>query len=298
MTLALSSHVHLGRPLSAHGLALVPLFPATPPVPFADLAQAVADDRASVEEEEAPTVPSLRVRNKADQALLVVEGALLIGGLQDRICGRPTWLPARSDGSVPVHCVEARRWQRRGGAGAGFRAERADVGLRHARLQQRADQGATWRLVAERRRQAGLADESGSIGEVWDMAAVERLAGGLDLPWGACGVVVAWSHVGVSRWPLIEWYASPSAFRAAWPGLRRSMLGAHLARVPHGTGAPAPRVALSDVALLLAKVDRPATVESHGAGPGAVASRFQRGCMEGWATRVGERLVHVGAVRA
>ena len=25
MTLALSSHVHLGRPLSAHGLALVPL---------------------------------------------------------------------------------------------------------------------------------------------------------------------------------------------------------------------------------------------------------------------------------
>ncbi len=300
MTFDLSAHVHLGRPLSVHGIALVPLFPAVVPLSFADLAQAVEQGAATVEELAAPTVPALQLQNRGELPLLVTEGSLLIGGMQDRISKRPAWVPPRGQAEVPVQCVEASRWQRRDTAPRGFRAERADIGLRHARMQRPDDQGETWRLVAERRRRAGLADGGGSVHEARQALAVEQRADDMLLPWGACGVVASWAHPGVSRFPMIEWFACPAAFRASWPALRRGLLEAHLERVRAG-GRPrvqAPWVQLSEVAQLLAKVDQPATVERHPAGPEAVALHFRRGCMVGWATRVEDRLVHLGAVRS
>jgi hypothetical protein len=117
------------------------------------------------------------------------------------------------------------------------------------------------------------------------------MANDIKMPWGASGVVVAWSKKPRSRWPLVEWYGDPTAFRAAWPGLLRSVLD------PDDMDAKAPWVRLSDVASLLSKLDKPFSSEEHPAGVSATTVRFTRNKMHGWATRVGERLVHVGAVR-
>lgn len=298
MTMNLSAHVHLGRPFSIHGLALVPLFPALPPVPHDDVGQAVEAGRARVEERASPTVSALCVKNIGPVPLLVPEGSLLIGGMQDRISLRPAWIPARTEGTVPVQCVEARRWKYGAGPGAGFRASRADPGLRHARMQGQNDQQRTWALVAERRRSAGLSDEGGSVHELRQRYGVEELARDLALPWGASGVVVAWGHAGPSRFPLIEWSASPEAFRASWPALGQAVLDSHLERQrSEKTSSQPPWVRLSDIAALLAKIDHPAEVHPHEVGPEAQALCFRRGSMVGWATKVSSQLVHVGAVR-
>ena len=122
-------------------------------------------------------------------------------------------------------------------------------------------------------------------------SAVEQMASDVTMSWGACGVVVAWSRKGKSRFPLLEWYSEPSAFRAAWSSLLRSVLD------PADLGKPGPTIRLSDIENLVGKVDAPTTSEESQAGDGVTNVRFNRGKMYGWAMRHQRRLVHVCALR-
>ncbi|MFT7521361.1 MAG: hypothetical protein ACI9MC_003512, partial [Kiritimatiellia bacterium] len=66
MFVDLPAHVHLGQPVSALGLALVPLFPRLQPTPFLDAADAVERGVLIVEERADEAVPSLSVLNVGD----------------------------------------------------------------------------------------------------------------------------------------------------------------------------------------------------------------------------------------
>ena len=55
-------------------------------------------------------VPTLRVRNRSDDPVVVFEGSVFEGGLQTRTLTRTSLIPAAAETEVPVVCVEASRW--------------------------------------------------------------------------------------------------------------------------------------------------------------------------------------------
>jgi len=56
------------------------------------------------------SVPALKVTNRADQPVLLLDGEELIGSKQNRVLNISVLVPARSDLVIPVSCVEAGRW--------------------------------------------------------------------------------------------------------------------------------------------------------------------------------------------
>src|SRR4051794_25416537 len=77
-------------------------------------AQAVTSARARAAEslaiEETGTVALLRVRNRANEPLLVPSDMVLAGGRQTRVVERSVIVPALGDVGLPARCVERKRW--------------------------------------------------------------------------------------------------------------------------------------------------------------------------------------------
>jgi hypothetical protein len=66
----------------------------------------------SIEEiDEAGAVGELRVTNRANTPVLLVEGEVLLGMKQTRVLNLTILVPAQTNLSVPVSCVEAGRWR-------------------------------------------------------------------------------------------------------------------------------------------------------------------------------------------
>ena len=81
-------------------------------------------DLLEVGELEQEQVPTLRVRNRSEDAVVVFEGNVFEGGLQTRTLTKTTLIPAAAATDVPVVCVEASRW--------GGNTRRHQVGTRMA----------------------------------------------------------------------------------------------------------------------------------------------------------------------
>jgi hypothetical protein len=304
MSIDLMQHVHLGRPVSALGLAFVPLFNVQPEVAFVDGVDAVATGDLLVREAESPTVPSVSVTNVGQQAALLAEGCVLVGGLQDRVTARPVWVEPGGVTTVPVHCVEQARWGLRAGHAGAFRAERVPLAYAERGFTGERQQGATWGLVEELRRARGQSAD-GSLAEVRDGDALDALAAELVLPWSASGVVVYWGHPNGTSWPVVQWFACAAAFRGAWPSLRRVVLEAHLERCARrGIGvrsAVAPRLQLTQVPERVSKVGEAPVKDVELVGPRVEAQRLHRRGTStelwGWRTVREGALVQVGVVR-
>ncbi len=111
---------------------------------------------AEVSELDDPSVPSLKVTNLADVPVLFVEGQTLLGGAQNRTMNVTVLVPAKSQTSVPVSCVEAHRWNTRTG-----RAYRPDSKVAPGSLRSAKIGGLDYRREAARMR-------SSDQGQVWD----------------------------------------------------------------------------------------------------------------------------------
>jgi len=108
--------LEIGQAAVAGNLALLPLIAgrhsaADPPHYFL-YQQAQDAGLVSVEEvSEAGSVGTLRVANRADRPVLMVEGEVLLGMKQTRVLNITILVPAMSVLKVPVSCVESGRWQ-------------------------------------------------------------------------------------------------------------------------------------------------------------------------------------------
>lgn len=77
----------------------------------------VLDDALSLrlveitEVSEQGSVPDLRVLNKGAQAVLIVDGEELVGAKQNRVVNLTILVPASTELTIPVSCVEAGRWR-------------------------------------------------------------------------------------------------------------------------------------------------------------------------------------------
>jgi hypothetical protein len=122
--------------------------------------EAISKGNAKITETtEGGEVPFLKIENKGDCPILILEGEELVGGKQNRVVNTTVVVLAGSTLEIPVSCMEAGRWDyRRKDFDSGealFRAKSRAVQKESvmaslcADLSYRSDQGAVWNEVRQ-----------------------------------------------------------------------------------------------------------------------------------------------------
>lgn len=102
----------LGNPQTHENLTIFPLLDEVQEgVAYLALKEAFEMDLVEVEEvSEGGSVPNLKIRNKAPQPVLLVDGEELKGAKQNRIVNTSLLIAAESEEVIPVSCTEQGRW--------------------------------------------------------------------------------------------------------------------------------------------------------------------------------------------
>ncbi|MGS0688118.1 ARPP-1 family domain-containing protein [Nakamurella sp. GG22] len=99
--------LHVGRGTHREGLTVFPIWQE----PTGGRAVAIADDHlVRVGELADPAVPFLQVTVVVTTPVLVLDGDVLTGGLQDRVAIGSTLLAGGTTTVINVRCVEQERW--------------------------------------------------------------------------------------------------------------------------------------------------------------------------------------------
>ena len=108
----LRGRAKLGDPTRHGSLTVYPLLARREPtVPHVLLDEALARGLVEVTEVDAGgSVPRLRVRNRGDRPVLIVEGTELRGGKQNRVANATVLVPAGVEAALPATCIERGRW--------------------------------------------------------------------------------------------------------------------------------------------------------------------------------------------
>jgi hypothetical protein len=125
------------------------------PVDFLTLDNALAIGALTVSEiSEGGSVPELKVVNKSDQKILLVDGEELVGAKQNRVLNATILIAPKSETNIPVSCVEQGRWSYRS-KHFGSQSRSMSANLRNQKSQTvtmnlregrefRSDQGVVW----------------------------------------------------------------------------------------------------------------------------------------------------------
>lgn len=103
----------LGKPQVFRNLCVIPIFGTELPHQiYTSLTDALAKGDVEVTEiGEGGSVPELKVINKGEVPVIIVDGEELIGAKQNRIVNTSILLAAHSELMIPVSCTESGRWQ-------------------------------------------------------------------------------------------------------------------------------------------------------------------------------------------
>ena len=101
-----------GEPVEFHRLKIMPiLVDEDRKLPFVDLDEALKQGFIVITEvSEGGSVPDLHVANKAEADVIILDGEELIGAKQNRIVNTTIVVPATTSITIPVSCVQQRRW--------------------------------------------------------------------------------------------------------------------------------------------------------------------------------------------
>ena len=104
-------------------------------VDFMTLDEALDSGALTITEmDESGSVPELRVTNRSDQKVLMLDGEELVGAKQNRVLNVTVLIAPQSETVIPVSCVEQGRWSYRSGEFASARrAMSADLKKKKAR---------------------------------------------------------------------------------------------------------------------------------------------------------------------
>jgi len=293
--------VNIGEPAAAGGLKVFPLYPLRPAaVTVQLLADAVAHNDATVAEDahaEGPWYRRVVVENHGRVALLVRDGDLLLGGMQDRTAERTCIVPPQAKVVIPALCVEQRRSQYAGREDFGVSRTSADPELRSMRIfasvRHQPLQDMTWNMVGKRRESAGIADRGGSLLEVEERVGkrLEESEAALPPVYLACGVAIAWARNRGAPSLHVEVFADAAACAAAWPGLVRA---AAQGTCPDAKG---PRVSRTELRKLFREAGRAAFEVAPEVGVGNL-QRAQFGAGVATILSLEGRLVHASLFAA
>lgn len=151
-------------------------------------------DRGLVQVEEVDAggrVAECRVKSSADERLLLVEGEEIRGAKQNRILNDTILLGARFDGTVPVSCVERKRWSARSETFAkGGRASSSMLRVLKSSVTRSlragapaaSDQAAVWREAADCLSASRVGSPTECLSDAYDVRReeIEALARRLD----------------------------------------------------------------------------------------------------------------------
>jgi hypothetical protein len=123
-------------------------------------------------------VPELKLANKSDRRVLILDGEELVGAKQNRIVNTTILVEASAVTVIPVSCVEAGRWSYNSGSfqseervlSAGMRAMKSGhvhESVRASR-QFRSDQGALWQEIEAKARRRHAVSPSMAMSEIYE----------------------------------------------------------------------------------------------------------------------------------
>ena len=161
--------VRIEGPYSDRGLTVYTLTTHAPEsaANYLTLDEGVASGQILIQEIRDGSVPTLQLRNVSDRWAFLMSGELVEGGKQNRTVRSDMLVPPNGTAwvNLPVWCVEQHRWRGESGKfGSGNASAPNSV---RAGLNQDADQGETWRRVAESTRAAGVQSPTGNVAALY-----------------------------------------------------------------------------------------------------------------------------------
>src|SRR5512142_1737990 len=97
--------VTVGEGKSFGSITLFPIFSSSiSPLRYRVLSEALADGSVVVTEKPSAQVPELRLVNRSDSMVLVLDGEEVVGGRQNRIVNASVLIGAHSEVPLPVTC--------------------------------------------------------------------------------------------------------------------------------------------------------------------------------------------------
>lgn len=102
----------MGEALVFNRLKIMPIFvDEDRKLPFVDLEEALKKGFVVISEvSEGGSVPDLEVTNQSESDVIILDGEELIGAKQNRIVNTTIVVPATTSITIPVSCVQQRRW--------------------------------------------------------------------------------------------------------------------------------------------------------------------------------------------
>lgn len=262
---AFAAGLRLGRRQTGGPLAVFPVFACGNGKgghgSYITLLQALAEGRAVVTEvDQGGSVPELRVANKGDARILVLDGEELRGAKQNRVLSTTILIDKHTSLIVPVSCTEQGRWAYDSPVFAASEAM-AERSVRHSMREStyaalrggtpvRADQIAVWREVEDLHGKQGTSSPTGAMRHAYEAkkSDLDGILAAFPLRDGQNGVLVLHGSrvVGldvVSRAPqyaelhdrLLRSYAFEALVRGGEPG-DRPVAEAFLQRIAGLTG--------------------------------------------------------------
>ena len=154
-----------------------------------------------VEVDEAGDVPNLKVINKSERMVLILDGEELVGAKQNRIVNTTILIPGKTTIVIPVSCVEQGRWRY---DTPKFRSEERVMAPRmraekakhvHRSLKQSehfvANQGAIWGRIGQIAQRRGVVSQTLAMSEIYekDRSSIKEYAEHFKLIDGQVGAV-------------------------------------------------------------------------------------------------------------
>ena len=293
--------VEVGSAQSHRNLTLYPLLGAIGRTPaYATLDEAIEGGWLEVSEISGQgSVPELKVANRGDRGVLLMDGEELQGAKQNRVLNLTILVPAGSTIVVPVSCVEQGRWAMQSRAMSGSKqvlysgarmSKMASVSANYSRSRTpRSDQGALWSEIAEKVCDLGVDSPTHAMADIFEQSG-RRIDEYLEAFRPVEGQTGAMFAIG-SRLIGFELFEHPDLLGRMLPKVVRSYaLDALTAR--DGDSSPGPEAAKS----FLAEVaeGQVQTFPAVGAGEDL---RISGPCVTGAALVDGDNLVHLCAFR-
>jgi hypothetical protein len=170
----------VGEPGSFHNLEIFPLtVPQNGGPAYLTLKEALAKQSISILEiNDSGSVPQLKVLNKSDDFVLLLDGEELMGAKQNRVLNTSVLIKGQSETVIPVSCTEQGRWSYQSPEfhdsdvimacrvrSEKFRSVSASL-MRERRHS--SDQGAVWDGIAEMQCKAEVESNTGAMKDVFD----------------------------------------------------------------------------------------------------------------------------------
>ena len=177
------------------------------------------------------SVPELRVLNRADSPVLIVDGQELAGAKQNRVVNLTILVAPRSELTVPVSCVEAGRWAARSrtfeaapraqfASGRAKRMAQVTVSMKQAG-DRASDQAEVWNDIAEKCERLRASSPTGAMAALFvdHAAALDRYVEALQPVARQVGALFA---IG-GRFVGMDLFDRPSTLSRMLPKLVRSV---------------------------------------------------------------------------